>query len=46
MTSPLKEKRRTRVTRRAMIVMGVRTWRNLVLNHSIPLAATIHLREK
>ena len=38
MTSPLKENSSTSVISRAMIVIGVRTWRNLSLNHASPFA--------
>jgi len=45
-TPPLKLKRRTRVRSRALMVTGVRKWRNFLSNHSLPFAAMIHRRER
>jgi len=43
--SPFSENNSISVTSNAMIVTGVRTWRNFSLNHVSPLAAMIHFRD-
>ena len=46
MTSPLKENSSTRVASRAVMVIGVSTWRNFSSNHCRPLAAMIQRRDR